>query len=174
MLAVAFSPDGKHLAACGYDGKVWLWEVESANKVFEVSPPPPAPSKTAAVLPTFLQALAFSSDGKKLAVGASDGRLHEFEASGPGKHLRAYQGHTSSVTGLAYHPGGNLLISVSKDRTLRLWNTQSGGPYKSLEGHAAWIEGVTLAEKGTVALTISADRSLRLWDLGAQPQAKKK
>jgi len=172
VLAVAFSPDGKLVAAGGHDGRLWLWETESGKKLFDVAVQLPGAAKDAPAVVVY--SLAFSPDSKKVAVGGSDARIHEYEAAGAGKHLRGHQGHTSTVTGLAYHPGGNVLISSSKDRTLRLWNLQSGGTYKTLEGHTAWVQGVALVEKGTLALSVSADRTVRVWDLGATAAKGKK
>lgn len=62
--ALAFSPDGKILASSGQDRRVRLWDVASGEKVREWH---------------FLdeaRALAFSSDGRHLAVGNSDGTLY--------------------------------------------------------------------------------------------------
>ena len=64
------------------------------------------------------------------------------------------------------------MVSGSKDRSVRLWNPQTGAPVKTLEGHTSWAEGVTLAEKGTLALSAGADRSVRVWDLGATNRAE--
>lgn len=172
LLAVAISPDGKLVAAGGHDGKLWIWESASGKKLFDVAVQLPGAPKDAPVV--IISSLAFSPDGKKVAVGGSDSRIHEYEAGGAGKHLRGHQGHTSTVTGLAYHPGGNVLVSSSKDRTLRLWNLQSGGTYKSLEGHTTWVQGVALVRKGTLALSVSADRSVRVWDLRAEAAKGKK
>jgi WD40 repeat protein len=69
------------------------------------------------------------------------------------------------VTALAFHPTGTLLVSGSRDRTVRLWNPANGQPYKALEGHTAWVQGVTLFAQGTRLASVSADHTVRLWDL---------
>ncbi len=173
VLAVALSPDGKTVAAGGHDGKLWAWESDTGNKRFDVPARPPAPGKTPAET-NVVAALAFSPDGKQIALGGSDGRIHLFQAS-DGKSLRQLQGHTSGVTALLYHPAGAVLISASKDRTIRLWNPQGGNQLRApLEGHGAWVQGLALARKGTKLFSASADRTVRLWDLGAAPPKPKK
>jgi len=165
QLAVAFSPDGKAVAAGGYDGKWRLWDVAGGKKVLEVeahAPPPPnmPPPSSANVV----HALAFSPDGKTLAVGGADGQILLFQLP-DGKFLRALVGHGSAVTGLAFHPGGQLLASASKDRTVRLWNPASPQPLKNLEGHTNWVQGVVFLAQGTRLASVGADDTVRLWDL---------
>ncbi len=168
QMAVAFAPDGKSLVAAGYDGRWRLWDLTAGKKLLEIealpplaaAPPPGTPPRS----PNVVLALAFSPDGKTLALGGGDGQIHLFQTA-DGKFLRSLVGHTSAVTGLAFHPGGTLLVSASKDRTLRLWNPANPQPLKVLEGHTAWVEGVTFLAQGTRLASVGADSTVRLWDL---------
>jgi WD40 repeat protein len=164
LLCVAFSPDGMRLAAGGYDRRLYLWDLATSKKLVEVPAHPPIPANTEETPVTVVGAVAFSPDGKEVAVGGADGRIHLFGAA-DGKLLRSASGHTSAVTSLVYHPGGTLLVSGSKDNSVRLWNPTNGQALKALEGHAAWVQGVALLEKGTRLASVGADQTVRLWDL---------
>ncbi len=164
VVSLAFSPDGKQLASGGYDGVVRLWDVMAGKKVLDVATRPPAPPNTPAGPPHIIWALAFSPDGKLLALGGSDGPIHLVNVA-DGKIVRSLAGHGSTVTGLAFHPGGAVLVSTSKDRTVRLWNPANGQALKTLEGHQAWVQGVVFVANGTRLATVGADHTVRLWDL---------
>ncbi len=166
LLAVALSPDGKSVAAAGYDGRLRIWDVGSSKVLVDAPAQPPPPPNAPPPAANVVSALAFSPDGKLIAVGGADGVIHLFQTA-DGKLARSLPGHTSAVSGLAFHPGGGLLASASRDRTVRLWNPASGQPLKTLEGHNAWVEGVAFVAQGTRLASVGADGTLRLWDLTA-------
>jgi WD40 repeat protein len=162
--AVAFSPDGKSVAAGGFDGKWRLWDVATGKKTFEVEALAPPPPNTPARPANPIHALAFSPDGKTLAVGGADGQIYLFQTT-DGKFVRALAGHGSAVTGLAFHPSGQVLASSSKDRTVRLWNPANPQPLKNLDGHTNWVQGVVFLAQGTRLASVGADGTVRLWEL---------
>jgi WD40 repeat protein len=175
LLALAFSPDGKQVAAGGYDGRLRVWDVASGRQLFDVLAQPPAPPKAPPPPVNVVSAIAFSPAGvpgpSLVAVGGSDPRIHLFQAA-DGKLVRSLQGHTGTISGLAFHPGGSLLASASKDRTLRLWNPAGGQMLKSLEGHTAWAQGVAFLDRGTRLASAGADQTVRLWGLTEPPKKK--
>jgi len=164
LLAAAFAPDGKAVAAGGYDGHLRVWDIGTGKVLVDVPAQAPAQPNMQAPPSVAVTALAFSPDGKQIAVGAADGAVHLFQ-SADGKYVRSLLGHGSAVTAVAFRPGGALLASASKDRTVRLWDAAGGQPLKTLEGHSAWAQGVVFAAQGTRVASVGADATVRLWDL---------
>ncbi|KCV68450.1 hypothetical protein H696_04744 [Fonticula alba] len=112
-----------------------------------------------------------------LAVGGYDHTIrllnlsgHPAPASG-GRHslvTQEFYGHTGSITGLSFSPTGSLLISGSKDRTIRFWDLRSGRCVKVLKDPRILgeITSVSLGGPGSLNLAaLSRDGIIRIWDL---------
>jgi Tol biopolymer transport system component len=103
-----------------------------------------------------------------------EGRLKEIAASLPdGFHVpalyafaRRLEGHRGNVTGVAFAPDGQRLLTSAADRTVRLWGVETGKP-RRLGAHESWARGVALAPDGRTALSWGDDNTLRLWDTAA-------
>ena len=82
-----------------------------------------------------------------------------------GNEIRTLVGHSGEVTACAVLPDGRRALSASEDRTLRLWDLETGRTLATLEGHSGRVTACAVLPDGRRALSASLDRTLRLWDL---------
>lgn len=75
--------------------------------------------------------LSLSPDGRRLAAGASDGRITIWDATSH-EEVATLEGHKEAVMQLAFTPDGDYLVSVSKDQ-LRVWRAPSWAEIEAAE-----------------------------------------
>src|SRR5207248_870988 len=71
-----------------------------------------------------VESLAFSPDGRSLAIGSTVWELEN------GQVRVSFLGHTDSVMSVAFSADGRLLVSGSRDQTARIWDLQAGLPHQ--------------------------------------------
>ena len=80
--------------------------------------------------------------------------------------LLPLQGHSDSVHAVIFSPDGQLLVSISLDKTIRLWDPVTGASRGTLKGHLDSINAVVFSPNGQL-LTSASDNTVRLWDVRA-------
>ncbi len=156
VFAVAFSPNGRLLAAGYGDGSIQLWDV-ARKQPLDL----PFAGQT-----TSVTSVAFSPNGALLASGGTDKTVRLWNVATGLPAIAPLTGHTDSVTSVAFSPNGRLLASGSADRTVRLWDVASGQSIGlPLTGHTDNVTSVAFSPDGTLLASGSADKTVRLWNV---------
>ena len=173
---LAFSPSGKLLVSGSYDDTARVWDVGTGQ--------------TLQILKGHngtVQGVAFSPDEKRIATSSTDKRLMLWEVES-GQPLQVFDGHQNIAVGVGFVPrrphadtdpaGGKgdapLLVSASLDRTLRVWDTDSGVTLRVLQGHTAGALKIAVharsgAGQGVQVFSASNDGTVRRWDIAPLP-----
>ncbi|KAF9246371.1 WD40-repeat-containing domain protein [Melanogaster broomeanus] len=60
---------------------------------------------------------------------------------------------------------GAYVATGSRDKTIKLWDTQSGQLLKNLAGHDNWVRALVFHPSGKLLLSASDDKTIRIWEL---------
>jgi WD40 repeat protein len=113
--------------------------------------------------------VAFSPDGKLLAVGSSLGVY--FYNPQTGGEVRFIPTQTW-VRSLAFSPDGETLVTGSYDPLVRLWRVSDGSLLYEFTGHTAWVRSVAYSPDGKLLATASDDNTVRLWSISDKASLK--
>jgi WD40 repeat protein len=120
--SVAFSPDGKKLAAAARDGQVCLWDAATGNELLFIMAHPDTTDAAFAGAPC----VAFSPDGKHVASAGSDRTVRLWDAT-TARELMRFQAD-GAVLALAFTADGKELVSGDADTAVIVWDLTHSVP----------------------------------------------
>jgi WD40 repeat protein len=163
---VVFSPDGKLLATSSVGdnskyGTVRIWDAKTGKILFGVN-------DLNNTTGTF--GLAFSPDGKQLAVAYGDNTARVWDISSlksQTQPLLTLRGHSNLVYRVTFNPDGTKLATASFDGTVKLWDVspgpEQGREIATLTGHRAEVSQVAFSPDGKYIASASFDGTVRIY-----------
>ena len=110
--------------------------------------------------------IAINQEKGEVAVGYSDNFIRVFDERLSVKY--EWLAHNNSVFSLRYTPGGEWLITGSRDARLKVWGVNSS--YEKIEeivAHMYAINHIEFSRDGKHFVTCSMDKSIKVWDTKA-------
>ncbi|MCJ1267070.1 hypothetical protein MMC22_006955, partial [Lobaria immixta] len=157
VYSVVFLPDGQLVALGSYDGTERLWDAQTG--------------KCRSLL-TGYHNHVFWPDGQLVASASIDGTVQLWDMQ-TSECRSFFTGHSQRsrrisdvvfLPDVVFSPDGQLVALPSSDRTVRLWNTQTGKCHSLLEGHSDSVGTIVFSPDGQLVASGSHDGTVRLWN----------
>jgi WD40 repeat protein len=152
--SLQFSPDNRLLASSGDDGKVFVWDVATGDKLHDlVADGGPA------------WGMAFSPDGSLLVAGTVRG--HEMRVWETATWTLRNTFLADQAVDLAFSADGeHILTAGGGQNEANLWNVNTGERRFNLGGATGWVWAVDFTPDGRLAATGGNNEVITLWDAG--------
>jgi WD40 repeat protein len=151
--SLAFSPDGRLLAASGFEPAIRVWDVMRGEEVTRLG------------RARWLFRTAFSPDGRLLAA-AGHGLVQLWDVAERRCAFppRTFRGHAH---GLAFHPGGRLMAAGDATGRVRFWDVATGAELACFAWKAGAINAIAFSPDGMTAAAAAERGTIVVWDVDA-------
>lgn len=149
------SEDGKHLAICGQDGFLRILETRFYNEISAIN-----------VNSSGVNCCLFLPD-QQVLIGGKDAHLSLYNWE-TGERLKAIPAHNYAIYDLCLIDNGNAIVSVSFDKSIKLWSWPSLEIEQRIEfkdqGHRHTVNRIAQLNEQTIA-TVSDDAKIKVWKI---------
>lgn len=161
VMALGVSPSAKDrvLVAGSYQSTIRVWDWATGKLLHQLDGNQGS-----------IYFLTFTPDGKALASGGADNKLHLWDLT-TGKELAPVQ-HPSSVAALAFAPDGKLGASADYDRNVRLWEVGTGKELHRMRGHQGRSFSLAFSPDGKTLISATEDNTVRWWDVATGKEVR--
>jgi len=187
VASISMSPDGLMLARGGHNKDIKIWEVTTGTELMTLLGKDPYDHH-------WSPCVAFSPDGIHLASGSDIGKVKLWEVLPSGEEKIFIDAHWCEITdddttefrgyfvedeggfqkpmefwvgAMIFTPDGKLLITGSRDASIKFFEMPTLTEIRTLKGHNAWVRALAVSPDGKVLASASDDHTIKLWDIEA-------
>jgi len=165
--SVSFSPDGQRIVSGSSDKTVKVWTSGTGRLKL-----------TMKGYPGPIENVSFNLEGRRI-ISVSGGRTLNLSHHTTGlqgyltrtmtpEYLQALEGHLLTVTSVSFSPDRKRIVSGSQDKTIKIWDCETGQELLTLKGHTSRVDGVAFSPDGERIVSGAAvpgeASEIKVWD----------
>ncbi len=154
VAATAMHPHDQIVVTGSWDHSLKFWDARSGKSIGKISEAHQG----------YINSVSYSHDGRWLVSAGDEGIAIVWDVMKNSKQTELV-GHTGSVQSAVFSPDDQVILTASRDRTVRLWNRETGQPIgQPMKGHEWAVLAARFSPDGKLIVSGSEDNSAILWD----------
>ncbi|MCR9296263.1 MAG: WD40 repeat domain-containing protein, partial [bacterium] len=149
---LAWSRNGKRLAAGRNQGEIEIWNLETGETKY---------LKGGHRRPVLK--MSWSHDDKSLVTCGYENYIIVWD-TGNANQRRKLEGHTNTVEWVDWSPDGKRIASAGTDTSVKVWDAESGQEMMTLLGHGCFVSCVEWSPDGMSLASSDIDGVTIIWD----------
>lgn len=153
------APDGRLIATGGDKNMVKLWTPDG-REVRMLRGPGGATEADG----HSAHAIAFSHDGRKLAIGGFDPGVPIFDPAS-GQTLSRLAGHRGTILAIKFSPDDRMIATAGEDSLVKIWDTADGRLLQTFKRHGHYVNALAWTPDGQRLVSAGKDQTIRIWNV---------
>jgi WD40 repeat protein len=160
--SVSFSPDGQHIVSGSDDSTIRVWNANTTSNRYGSC------VLTLVCHSEWVKSVAWSPDSRRIVSGLMESLIVwdvDTNSASYGTNILQLEGHSRVVNSVAWSPDGRRIVSGSSDRTVRVWDAESGACVSTLNDNSWSVFAVAFSPDSRRIVSGAGCGTLLIWDL---------